>query len=254
MKNIYLIRHGQSEANVDWLILKDREESSIPLTRKGRKDAKGAGQTLKEMLAKESGAPKFFVSPWLRAVQTYKGIAKELGIIEKPTVLPGIVEHHMNLVGNEENWNKFIKFRDSGWSVPEFLETKFDGGESLHDVIIRADKFVQFLSGFPSGPLVVVSHGQFIKMMLAIIDKTDPDKITHPQNGEVIVRSLGISLNSYAQLATYCNTKGYKIVADAEDHGLMKVTNPKAYKRVDVHIGLNSTRQILEILGRLENE
>lgn len=253
MKNIYLIRHGQSEANLDWNILREREEKEIELTAQGHKEAKKAGLKLKDLLTNEKNKPRFFVSPWLRALQTHNQIEAEVGE-GITTIVPGITEHYMNLVGNEENWNKFHERWKSGWNVLEFLDTKYEGGESLHDVLVRADKFVRFLSGFPDGPIVVVSHGQFIKMMIAIIDNMEIDKIPHPKNGEIIVRSLGISLNSYEQLNTFCTTKGYKIVADAEDHGLMKVTNQKVCKRVSVHIGLNSTIQILEILGRLENE
>jgi broad specificity phosphatase PhoE len=252
VKTLYLIRHGQSEANVDWHILRDKKESTIPLTALGAEQAIEAGKTLKELLASDSTLPKVFVSPWTRAMQTYNMISSALQFVT-PTISPNITEQHMNLVAHEDNWAKFVKFRDSGWGITEFMDVEFDGGESLHDVIIRANKFVEYLRGFPDGPIVVVSHGLFLKMMMAVIDKEDPEKLHHPKNCEIVTRSLGTSLNSYEQLNTFCTAKGYKIVADAEDYGLMKVTNSKKNKRVSLHIGLNSTRQILEILAELES-
>lgn len=255
MKTLYLVRHGQSEANVDWHILRDKEEATIPLTDLGVNQAFEAGDKLGELLGKEKHSARFFVSPWTRALMTYRFMVGRFGVTDDlMKIMPNITEQHMNLVGHEENWAKFVRFRDSGWGITEFMEIEFDGGESLHDVIIRASKFVEYLRGLPDGPIVVVSHGLFIKMMVAVIDKEDPEKLQHPKNCEIITRTLGTSLNSYDQLRTYCDIKGYKIVADSEDYGSMKVTNPKKNRRVSVHVGLNSTRQILEILGRLENE
>ena len=253
MKNIYFIRHGQSEANVDHDILKTREDSSIPLTKKGIKDAKNAGEKLKELLANDKNEPTVYVSPWSRTKQTCEQIYGKLHLSKPPKVYPGIAEHFMNLVGNEENWEKFSQFKASNWSIKDFVNVTYEGGESLGDVMVRADKFVEFLSGFPEGPIIVVSHGQFIKMVLAIIDGTDPDSIPHPQNGEVIKRELGIKLNSYDQLNTFCTTKKYKIIADGEDYGLMRIVNPRIPKRVSVHVRCDSTRQILEKLKELED-
>jgi broad specificity phosphatase PhoE len=255
VKTLYLVRHGQSEANVDWHLLRTMDEGTVPLTKLGHEQAIEAGLKVKELLSGSDVIPLVFVSSWLRALQTYEEMAKSMQLTIFPIMRPDITEQHMNLVGHDENWAKFERFRDSGWGLTEFMEIEFDGGESLQDVLIRANKFVRFLEGFPEGrPIVVVSHGLFIKMVMAILDKVDPETLHHPRNCEIIQRELGVSLNSYEQLKTFCDVKGYKIVADAEDYGSMKVMNPKANKRVSVHIGLNSTKQILEKLGRLENE
>jgi broad specificity phosphatase PhoE len=254
MKNLYFIRHGQSEANVDWHILQTRPEAEIPLTPKGVQDAKNAAYALAALMVKnEEKNPKVFVSPWLRAVQTYEQIANELNITQPPVIYNGIHEHFMNLVGHKENWDKFVNFRDTGWNLKEHMDVTFEGGESFSDVVERANKFLQYLLGFPDGPIVVVSHGLFIKVLMSLIDNVDPETIPHPLNGEVIRRKIGMGLNSYDQLKTYCDAKGYKIIPDCEDYGMMKVTNKNITKRVSVHVSHDSTRQILEMLQTLEN-
>lgn len=255
MKTLYLVRHGQSEANVDWHILREQEEATILLTPLGQEQAFEAGDKIGALLGKDRDKTRFFVSPWTRALMTYRSMVGRFGATDDlTTIMPSITEQHMNLVNHEENWAKFVQFRDSNWSITQVMDVGFEGGESMRDMIVRADKFVRYLQGFPDGPIVVVSHGLFIKMMIAIMDGIDPETITHPKNCEIITKKLSTSLNSYEQLNTFCTVKGYKIVADAEDYGLMKVTNPKKCKRVSVHISLDSTRQILETLGRLENE
>src|SRR5438128_9772570 len=74
---IILIRHGQSEANVDLSIHRTVPDHRINLTELGVQQATQAGQKLLELLRPEDNVA-FYVSPYSRARQTFKHMAKAL--------------------------------------------------------------------------------------------------------------------------------------------------------------------------------
>jgi len=193
IKKLYLIRHGKSEANENYDILFTKDDKDIQLAEQGYHDAVQVGKTLKEMLT-PGASTIFVVSPWTRAFQTYRIASTVLKDFSEPCIHEGIVEHDMNLKDHPVNWEKFLKYKHSKWSVEQHLHVRFDGGESLADVRERAKTFLGFVEELAHAlghdNIVVVSHGQFIKMVLAEMDGTDPQTMTHPKNGEIIVREV----------------------------------------------------------------
>ena len=109
-----------------------------------------------------------------------------------------VIEHFMNLKGNQPNWERFSKYKESNWSVKENADTQYEGGESLNDVRKRAREFISNVkSHFEeenslglSSDLVLVAHGLFIKMVMAELDSVDPDTLHHPENGELVIRDF----------------------------------------------------------------
>ena len=203
MKKLFLVRHGKSEANVNYDILQTKADKDVELVDEGYLDAVKAGQTLKPLLRENQDPegpghdePFFIVSPWTRAYQTFQVISTVLNLPDNSDIIidEEVKEHDMNLKDNPENWAKFLKYKNSEWSVEEHFNTKFEGGESLVDVKERAKTFLGFVEelslSLGHNNIVVVSHGQFIKMVLSILDGTDPAKTEHPKNGEVIVREI----------------------------------------------------------------
>ena len=75
-KRIILVRHGQSEANIDHKIYTHTPDNRISLTEKGKQQAKEASAFLKEIIGKES--IKFMVSPYKRGIQTYEILKSSL--------------------------------------------------------------------------------------------------------------------------------------------------------------------------------
>jgi hypothetical protein len=73
---IILVRHGQSEGNVDESAYVNTADWQIPLTELGREQARGAGRELGELLGDESVF--FYVSPYKRTLQTLEEIKKGL--------------------------------------------------------------------------------------------------------------------------------------------------------------------------------
>lgn len=98
IKRIILIRHGESLGNIDERAYATTADWRIPLTNKGREQARLAGRkvdTLLNLDAKgeqlsDKGKVYFYVSPYLRTRQTLREILREVdqdcivGIREDP--------------------------------------------------------------------------------------------------------------------------------------------------------------------------
>ena len=71
-KRIILVRHGNSVANNNYDILQRVPDNKVHLSEKGIKQAKEAGQRLKQIIGNES--IQFYVSPYTRTKETYENI------------------------------------------------------------------------------------------------------------------------------------------------------------------------------------
>ena len=77
MKNIYIVRHGESVGNARAVYDKEYViDSSVKLTENGIIQAKEAGEKLNKVLASTNGA--FWVSPFERTRATYSNILQTL--------------------------------------------------------------------------------------------------------------------------------------------------------------------------------
>jgi len=177
-RRIILIRHGESEGNIDETAYTRIPDPQIKLTEKGKEQAFNAGRMVKELLDKdreEFGIDSkvfFYVSPYRRSKETCVEIAKHL---DKSEVM-GIREE---VQLREQD---FGNFQDRVAKVQEKTERnlygrfyyRFPNGESGADVYDRVtmfeDHMVRDIDGgrFPEGAnLVLVSHGLTIRVFLA---------------------------------------------------------------------------------------
>ena len=108
---IFLVRHGQSEANVDWSQNTLRADAAIPLTQEGHAQARQCGQFLAHYFKHELGLrvvdgayeqrPKIRLwhSPYARAIQTAERIAEECVLDVDPVgdswFTAGVREHFL---------------------------------------------------------------------------------------------------------------------------------------------------------------
>ncbi len=139
MTHLYFVRHGLSQLNVEGRLAGFLD---TPLVDDGRKQAKKAGQT-----AKELGIEYIITSPLSRAYETAKIIATEIGYpVEKIEVNPMFIERHFGAMEGEIY-------------VPD---TNFDGildAEPTHVLLSRSELAVRYLETLPYKKILVVSHG-----------------------------------------------------------------------------------------------
>jgi len=73
-KKLIMIRHGQSEGNVDEILYSTKPDNNMRLTKLGWDSAKMMGKALRDEIGKNETV-HFVVSPYVRTVETFHGIA-----------------------------------------------------------------------------------------------------------------------------------------------------------------------------------
>ena len=156
-KTVYILRHGQSVDNVSPVF----QSESSPLSEKGIKQAEDMAKRISKI-----SFDTLIASPILRTKQTAeiitKSTRKEVEFSElfveriKPKNLYG--KPYTDVKANElwRNWEKSM-----------FTEgMRVEDGENFDDLMVRAEKALDFLKNRPEKSLVVVTHGFFIRTLV----------------------------------------------------------------------------------------
>lgn len=159
-KVVYFVRHGQSEHNIAPVF----QSPDSPLNELGCKQAASIAERVSKL-----SFEALITSPFARAKQTADIIAKATGkeyelsdlFVErvKPTVVNG--KSYEDKEANDI-WRKWEEsLYKTGIRVAD--------GENFDDLITRADKALKFLEDRPEQSLVVVTHGFFLRTLIARI-------------------------------------------------------------------------------------
>ncbi|HET7060261.1 MAG TPA: histidine phosphatase family protein [Candidatus Saccharimonadales bacterium] len=149
MKQLYFIRHGESEFNAAHVW---NGSSDTPLTPKGREQAKLAGQR-----ARQQGLAFDVIisSPLSRAHDTAKHVASELDYPHDKIILS---DHFIERdFGNLEGRKDLVA--GTKYFIDESAIDPYDGVERLQDLQKRMDDFLAYLHSLPHDTILVVGHG-----------------------------------------------------------------------------------------------
>ena len=206
-KRIILVRHGQSEGNVDKLVYTSIPDHRVKLTKKGHQQALEAGAEIRKIIGSET--VQVYVSPLIRTRQTFEGISKRIqrnivGVLEDPRIREQEYGH-MNsydrgvedVMAERKAYGKFYYRLPDGESPADVYDRISTFMESMHRAFERPD--------FPENALIV-SHGAAIRVFLMrwyrlkveeFLDLRNPENcqlIVMEQNGKGkydLVRGLG---------------------------------------------------------------
>ena len=176
MKNLYFIRHAQSEANVNAILA---SQLDFPLSEVGRKDA----IQIATKLPKIAKIDCIISSPLIRAVETASPIAKQLHIpIETDE---RILEQDLGIFSGMsykelEHRDDYMHDRSNRWNwVPL-------GGESYEMVSARVASFFKALDEMNFQSILCVAHAVTMRLIKAQLQKTLPKyPLALAQNGEM---------------------------------------------------------------------
>lgn len=151
MTNIYLVRHGQDQDNINKVLNGHRDTE---LTETGEKQAEEAGEKLKN-----ANISVIYSSPLKRAYNTAKIIANKIGI--KDIILDDrLMERDFGILSGKliadipKYSDKILKARNENY----FLEV--DGGETYPTIYEKAQHFLRDLfHQKPKENVLVVTHG-----------------------------------------------------------------------------------------------
>ena len=158
MNRIFLVRHGESEGNVDQARYKVKGDHKIELTERGRRQAHAAGQFLADYYSSSRlgvpGSVRLWTSPYTRARQTSAGIVNALeehGSLDLLRDKPGdkfttywrenirLAEQQFGLlngIASESVADHYPDVHDEYQRAGKFY-ARPPGGESRYDVAIR---------------------------------------------------------------------------------------------------------------------
>lgn len=196
-RHIYLIRHGESEGNVNRLTHAEVPDWKIPLTEKGREQARVAGTAFFTNLAPLSLA--VYISPYLRTRQTWDEMNSTSFFVE-----PLQAKEDPRL--REQEWGNLRAYDPRKWEDIEIERDAFGSffyrflhGESGADVYDRCTGFLDTLyrdfekADFPENVLIV-THGYTLRVLLKRWlhwSVEDFHRLRNPKNAQMFELCLG---------------------------------------------------------------
>jgi len=187
---IILVRHGESEGNIDRNTYAQKQDFKLLLTDAGVQQADEAGRILQNIIGDEK--IMFYVSPLWRTRMTFEHIAKHFDKHtyrwkEDPRLREQEWGHFRDLKANIQIDNERNKFGTFYYRIKD--------GESCADVYDRISDFMHSMYrdfdkvSFPQNA-VIVSHGMTIRMFLMrwfhwTVEEFET--LRNPKNAEIII-------------------------------------------------------------------
>lgn len=160
MKKIYCVRHAESEGNIGPL----RHDGSSPLSDTGKKQAKIVANRFKDI-----SIDKIFASPYERTKHT----AEEINaILKKPLEYnESLVEisRPSFMIGKEKDSPEVLKAFDEMEKNFHNLAWKHSDEETFVELKARGISVLRFLEKQPEENILLVSHGVFLRMLVACV-------------------------------------------------------------------------------------
>jgi len=175
-KRIILIRHGESEGNLDETVYQRKGDNLVELSDRGSQQAVEAGKRIKQLLGDEKVV--IFLSPFQRTYQTCRNlrVSFEANVV-RTEIEPMIREQEFGNLQNDD----FHKLREQQREVGRFWY-RFPTGESGADVYQRVQTFWDTITRLntnhmlePVDNVLVVTHGLTIRFLLMRLFRWSPD-------------------------------------------------------------------------------
>lgn len=174
MAKLFLVRHGQSQWNLEnrftgW--------QDVDITELGKQEAQRAG-----IILKDEPIDVAFTSKLVRAQHTLKIILEETGKTDTPVVIDGALNERA--YGTLEGLNKAETAQKYGEEQVHIWRRSFDvpppGGESLKDTY---DRVIPYFENHIKPTLakgnnvLVVAHGNSLRALIMYLEKLTPEEI-----------------------------------------------------------------------------
>ena len=200
MKEIYFIRHGQTNENS--LGILQGSEIDSDLNELGRQQAKKSGKYLKKYRIKDKNFDCIISSPMKRAIETAEIIGKELKITKKIEVFDELIElgrGKMSGLSKDDKYRQKIekeiekKQKKIGdpieyiyeFDMDKYLNEKFNIGiETKTNLSKRSKKIIDFIESKKCKKILVVSHAGIIMNTIKSIFNLNYTPIGNLSNGK----------------------------------------------------------------------
>lgn len=152
MKTVYLVRHGESEINIGDASTVLDEESG--LSERGKEQAKAVAARCRKL-----SVDAIIASTQARARQTAHAIEEATGL--PITYSDLFIERQLPSAVRGKTRG------ESQQALMDWSDDFFTGKEQFRSIVDRAGEALAFLHEHPSPSLLVITHGFFLRTMLA---------------------------------------------------------------------------------------
>ncbi|XVF31284.1 hypothetical protein REPUB_Repub16aG0132600 [Reevesia pubescens] len=194
-KRIIIVRHGESEGNLDTSAYSTTPDHKISLTEQGRAQARLAGSHLRNLISSHGSSPDwrvyFYVSPYERTRSTLREIGKSFS---KKRVIGAREECRIREqdFGNFQIEERMKVIKETREKFGRFFY-RFPEGESAADVFDRVSSFLDSLwrhidlNRLHNDPtqdlnLIIISHGLTSRVFLMKWFKWTVEQFEHLNN------------------------------------------------------------------------
>lgn len=187
--NIFLVRHAQSESNVDLNVLKNKSNVKVKLTDTGILQAKETANALSDLISKNEDLI-VWNSPYQRTRLTADIIKEQFSnknIDFKEIESIYLSERQFGILDDTVDYESKHPSEFNHYKINQTDGTHFFArpplGESPFDMCLRLDFFIkQILQNRKEQNHVIVSHGAAIKGFITMIENLSYEEYTDMRN------------------------------------------------------------------------
>ena len=159
---LYLVRHGESEANIQHII--SNRQSPLGLTSRGKGQANALAENLKDL-----PITAIYSSPVLRARETAEILSQKFHI--QYQITEALREYDCGILeekSDDESWKLHGEIAED-WTLNHNYLRKPDGGETFLDIQNRFLPFIKLLKQVNDEHILLIEHGGLFHLMLPLI-------------------------------------------------------------------------------------
>jgi alpha-ribazole phosphatase len=158
--NLYLARHTETNYNVSGLSNSD-PKVAVYLTEHGVKQAQALAKKLED-----TDLDVIITSRLPRTIQT-------ANIINGARNIPLVSDQRLNDINMGYEGKPVSNYRTALANQPDIWTAKFNDGESLQDVRLRVNGFLDWLKAAPYKNVLIISHLTILQLMQSRLEHTD---------------------------------------------------------------------------------
>ena len=196
--NLYLVRHGQSVANLDPTEYMRTDDSLIALTNVGKEQCVLVAKDLNWRLKANEQTVALCSSPYKRAISSAEIIQCNLDFDTNIYIVDELKERKLGSLVSEIDWSVSLTSKDIAENPKLHWDYRPKDGESYADTYARAAQFYNDLVGSCEehniSNVIVVSHYVFLQTLIMVIDNLSQEDWPFMEpidNAEIIFRTIG---------------------------------------------------------------
>ncbi|MFH0830504.1 MAG: histidine phosphatase family protein [Parcubacteria group bacterium] len=199
---LYLVRHGQTEANKARILDQDKG----PLSSEGRADALKLAKRLKH-----EKIDTLIASDYERTVETATIISVQLKLPITKTVLAREERIPSSLVSKPQDGGSFETcYRALADKHADDPDWHYEDAENPTEMLVRAKKFLAFAQGFSGERICVVTHRGFLRYVAAAVilgEAAEPALVRR------YIRPHLEHFNTAITVCEFFSQKGWRLIA-----------------------------------------